>query len=164
MTGQFETAVPMSRLRLLAVVLLLTTGLSAQEHAPLPDTLVSANTVYLINDSGDLKAYDAFYKQLTKWGRLKVVSSRDAADVVAVLTSSASYTLAIGTGTAVTSGNVTSATSSAVSVPSSVLHLRVFQAGGGEPVWLDSTEKWLAAGHAPSKLVDNLKKRMPRSK
>jgi hypothetical protein len=34
----------------------------AQEHAPLPDSLVSAETVYLVNDSGDLKAYDTFLR------------------------------------------------------------------------------------------------------
>jgi hypothetical protein len=147
---------------LTAAIVVPTAALSGQEHAPLPASLVSAGTIFLINDSGDLKAYDTFYKELTRWGRFKVVTSRDAADVVAVLTSTAAYVLTIGTATAVSSGTTTTATGSAVSVPSTYLHLKIFDARTSEQVWSDSTEKWITSGHAPSKLVDNLKKRMPK--
>lgn len=132
-------------------------GLYGQDHAPLPANLVAARTIYLINDSGDRKAYDTFHREPTEWGRFKVVTSRDAADVVAVLTSSATYALTIGSATAVTSGTTTMATGSAVSIPSTYLHLKIFEARTSEQVWSDSTEKWITAGHAPSKLVDNLK-------
>lgn len=134
----------------------------AQEYAPLPEKLLAARNVYLINDSGDLKAYDAFFKELKKWARLTVVSSREAADVVAVLTSNAEYSVSVGTATSVDVGNVTTTTATAVSVPSSFLHLRIFDRASGEPLWSDSAEKWIASGHAPSKLVGNLKKRVPK--
>ena len=154
-----------SRLLLtVGAILLSGAGVSVQEHAPLPENLVSARTIYLINDSGDLKAYDTFFKELNKWGRFKVVTSREAADVVAVLTSTATYALTIGTATAVSSGTVTTATGSAVSVPSTFLHLKIFDPRTAEPVWSDSVEKWITSGHAPSKLVDNLRKRMPKAR
>jgi len=49
-------------------------------------------------------------------------------------------------------------------VPSTFLHLKIFEARTAEPVWSDSTEKWIASGHAPSKLVENLRKRVPKAK
>ncbi len=92
---------------LLGLAGLFTPGLAAQEHAPLPESLTTARTIHLINDSGDLKAYDVFFKELSKWGRFGVVQSREAADLVAVLTSSATYSLTIGTATAATTAGVT---------------------------------------------------------
>lgn len=136
----------------------------AQDRAPVPEQLLVAKSVYLINDSGDLKAYDKFYSELKKWGRLQIVTSRDAADVVAVLTSSSTYALSASTATAATADNVTTATGTSVSVPSTFLHLKVFDRSSGEPLWSDSTEKWVTAGHAPTKLVSNLKSRMPKTK
>jgi hypothetical protein len=56
----------------------------AQERAPLPAKLLAAQTVYLSNES-DLKAFDRFYSELRKWGRFKVVPSKDEADLIAVL-------------------------------------------------------------------------------
>lgn len=150
---------------LLSILLfiLFRTGVFGQEHAPLAERLVAAKSVYLVNDSGDIKAYDRFYRELTKWGRFKVVTSRDTADIVAVLTSSATYALTVSTATAVSSDNVTTAAGTAVSVPSTFLHLKVFDARTGEPLWSDSTEKWVTSGHAPSKLVKHLRTRMPKS-
>jgi hypothetical protein len=77
----------LARIALVGTVSLFAPGLAAQDHAPLPERLIAARTIYLINDSGDLKAYDAFFRELTKWRRFKVVASRDTVDVVAVLTS-----------------------------------------------------------------------------
>lgn len=147
-------------LALFAVIGRLDAG--AQEHAPVPEILLAARNVYLINDSGDLKAYDAFFKELKKWARLTVVSSRETADIVAVLTSNAGYSVSMGTATSVDVGSVTTTTGTAVSVPSSFLHLRIFDRSSGESLWSDSAEKWMASGHAPSKLVGNLKKRVPK--
>jgi hypothetical protein len=151
-----------ARIGVLSAAILLANGVSAQDHAPLSDKLVSARTVYLINDSEDVKAYDTFFRELKKWGRFKVVTSRETADVVAVLTSTATYALTIGTATATTSGNVTTLNGSAISVPNTFLHLKIFDGRTGDPVWSDSTEKWISSGHAPSKLVGNLRKRIPK--
>lgn len=151
---------------LLAAVFLASFGgpAVAQKYAPLPQKLLGARTVFLINDSQDLKAYDVFYRELTKWARLKVVDDRNAADVVAVLTSSATYGLSVSTGMGVQTGNITTGTATSVAVPSTFLHLRVFEQETGEVLWSDSSEKWLSAGRAPLKLVSNLRKRIPVSK
>lgn len=75
--------------------------LFAQRHAPLPEKLISAQRIYLINDSGDLKAYDKFFSELKKWGRFTIVTARDGADVIAVLTSQDGYAVTVGSGTVV---------------------------------------------------------------
>lgn len=54
----------------------LISALFAQRHAPLPEKLISAQRIYLINDSGDLKAYDKFFSELKKWGRFTIGSRR----------------------------------------------------------------------------------------
>ncbi len=140
--------------------------LYAQEHAPIPEKLVSARKLFLVNDSGDLKAYDKLYSELRKWGRFTIVTSQSTADAIVVLTSRAEYAVTVGTGTVIASGNVGTGMGTSVSVPGTYLHLKIFDATTGEPLWSDATEKWVTAGHAPSKLVSNLKKRMvqPRTK
>lgn len=148
---------------MLAVSAAVPTARRGQEYVPLPVGLISAHTIYLINDSGDLKAYDNFYKELAKWGRFKVVTSRDEADIVAVLTTTSTYSLTLGTATGLTTGGVTTMSGTAMSVPSENLYLKIFERKTGDTLWSDSTEKWITRGHAPSKLIDNLKKRMPRS-
>ncbi len=148
---------------LLAAATAAPTPRNGQDHAPLPDSLIAAHTIYLINDSGDLKAYDAFYKELAKWGRFKVVTSRQESDVVAVLTTTSTYALTTGTATATTAGGITTATGTAVSIPNEKLYLKIFERQTAETLWSDSTDKWVTSGHAPAKLIDNLKKRMPKS-
>jgi len=138
------------------VVIPLTGALAAQDHAPLPASLVAARSAYLVNSSGDLRAFDKFYQELRKWNRFTIVPSRESADIVMELSTVASTQVV--TGAAFTSGGVTSATGTAV--PIEKLRLRVLE--GDEVLWTDETDKWVTSGHAPSKLVSNLKKRMPR--
>src|ERR1700733_5766489 len=56
------------------------------KHAPLPDELLSAKTVYLVNDTGYQSALDTAYDQFQKWGRFTVVTKKEAADIVVVFT------------------------------------------------------------------------------
>lgn len=132
---------------------------AAQDHAPLPERLVEARSVYPVNDSGDLKAFDKFYQELKKWNRFTVVTSRDDAEIIMALTSNPGYAVSVVTGTVVPGGSVVG---TAVSVPSEYLCLKVFNSATAELLWSDKTEKWVTSGHAPSKLVSNLKKRMPK--
>jgi hypothetical protein len=133
------------------------------EYAPLPERLVTAKAVYLVNDSGDLKAYDRFYSELKKWNQFTVVRARTDADIVMALTSNSQYALTIASGTATSGGGMTTGSATAVTVPSTSLHLRVFDANTAEVLWTDMTEKWVTSGHAPTKLVSNLKKRFPKA-
>ncbi len=138
----------------IAVATLCMASVLAQEHAPLPERVLSAETIYLSNDSGDLKAFDAFYSELRKWGRFKIVTSKDGADLVAVLTTTETSAAVVGTATSVGIGNAATSTGSAVSIPRTFLQLRLVDSTTSESVWSDSVEKWLASGHAPSKASD----------
>jgi hypothetical protein len=147
----------------LSALVFATPSLAKDDHAPLPEKLVTAKTVYLINDSGDLKVYDKFYSALKAWNRFAIVTSRATADVVMVLTSSSQYALSVASGTAVSGGGVTSGVGTSVAVPSTLLHLKVFDSSTADLLWSDATEKWVTAGHAPSKLISNMRKRMPKA-
>ncbi len=57
------------------------------KHSPLPDKIVAAKTVFLMNESGQPKLGDAVYKQIKTWNRWQVVTDRTAADLI--LTTSA---------------------------------------------------------------------------
>jgi hypothetical protein len=38
-----------------------------KDYAPLPEKIVAAKTVFLVNDSGSTKLGDAVYRQLRDW-------------------------------------------------------------------------------------------------
>ena len=56
------------------------------QYAPLPAQIVSAKTVFLMNETGKAKFGDAIYKQIKTWNRKQVVTSKDQADLVLVVT------------------------------------------------------------------------------
>jgi len=56
------------------------------QYAPLPAQIVSAKTVFLMNETGKAKFGDAIYKQIKTWNRWQVVTSKDQADLVLVVT------------------------------------------------------------------------------
>ena len=58
----------------------------APQHAPLPDTILHAKTVYLLNRTGQQDVLDRAYVQFQKWGRFTVVQDKDAADLIVVFT------------------------------------------------------------------------------
>lgn len=69
------------------------------KHAPLPDALMSAKTVYIDNQTGDSKTKDLWYQGLTEWGRFNVVADPKVADVVFRITGSSEVTGYNTTGT-----------------------------------------------------------------
>lgn len=56
------------------------------KYAPLPDQIVSAKTVYLINETGKAKFGDAVYKQIKTWNRWQVITDKTQADLVLLVT------------------------------------------------------------------------------
>src|ERR1700691_502027 len=60
-------------------------ALAGDTHAPLPDKIVSARTVFIQNDSGEQKFADNVFIQLQQWNRWRVVTNRSDADVVMLL-------------------------------------------------------------------------------
>lgn len=73
-------------MKTLAVLLcLLSVGFPAvakSKHAPLPDAVVHAKTIYILNETGMQKIADTAYDDLQKWGRFSVTSDRNSADLV----------------------------------------------------------------------------------
>jgi hypothetical protein len=72
----------------LACACLLVASTQAKDiHAPLPTSLMSAKTVYIDNRAASAEFADRCYSELTKWGRFKIVQSREGADVVFLISS-----------------------------------------------------------------------------
>jgi hypothetical protein len=72
-------------LKILVFCLLLCLPISvaaASKHAPVPETVAHAKTVYILNQTGIQKIEDAAYGELEKWGHFKVVSDRKSADLI----------------------------------------------------------------------------------
>jgi hypothetical protein len=77
--GVLEVSV---RIILLALVLSSSFALAAPKHAPLPDAVYEAKTVFIINQSGYQSTADGAFEALTKWGTLNVVSNKSKADLI----------------------------------------------------------------------------------
>jgi len=69
-----------------ALVCFVTTADAKTKRAPLPDELLSAKTVYLVNNTGYQSALDTAYAQFQKWGRFSIVTNKETADIVVVFT------------------------------------------------------------------------------
>lgn len=54
------------------------------KHAPIPEELLDAKTIYLLNRTGKQSILDSAYSEFQKWGRLTVSGNKDSADLVAV--------------------------------------------------------------------------------
>ena len=59
------------------------------KHAPLPDQIIQAKTIFIDSQSGIADLSDKTYDELTKWGRFKSVSTAKDADVVLVVSANA---------------------------------------------------------------------------
>src|SRR5690349_6854766 len=75
-----------------AVVVVLAAALNVKAdekvYAPLPDKVVSAKTVFFRNDSGTARFGDDVYRNLKAWNRWEVVTDREKADLILVLSAS----------------------------------------------------------------------------
>jgi len=54
--------------------------------APLPEQIVKAKTVYLMNETGKAKFGDAVYKQIKTWNRWQVINDKGQADLMLIVT------------------------------------------------------------------------------
>lgn len=103
----------------LCLALLLATVVQAKKvHAPLPDALINAKSVYIDNQSRP-KILDRAYAELKKWGRYTVVQNSADADIVLVLR-------VVDTGSSVHSGSANGS-----SWTDSQGHTYAYASGGG---------------------------------
>jgi hypothetical protein len=75
-------------------------------HAPLPDKVVSAKTIFFINESGTARFGDDLYRQIKAWNRWEVVGDREKADLVLVLSPSDTVPVVMTTSSARTGENL----------------------------------------------------------
>jgi len=138
------------------------------KHAPLPDKVLQAKTVYILNLTGNAAFRDRAYDELTKWGRYKVVSKREEADLIFVLSareySTTMVTNSNTTGTVDDFGNVQlQGHSQTNAVMHGVTFLTVADPTNGDELWSDSKE-WgslLNGFHSATRgLIDRLRKRI----
>jgi hypothetical protein len=135
-----------------------------KHHLPLPPQITSAKTIYIDNQSGLAKLGDRAYEQLTKWGRWQVVTERQKADLILLLSAHQYDGGYVGntTGRVDENGNI-SATSSSTPVTVGYTFITVVDPKTGDNLWSDS-KRWgnLYTGfHSATKgLVDELMKRI----
>jgi hypothetical protein len=67
-------------------------ALAKTKHAPLPDQILQAKTVCLVNQTQFASLGDKAFDELTKWGRLKIVEKPEEADLVIVLSATSTVT------------------------------------------------------------------------
>ena len=120
-------------------------GASAQQSddkAPLPDEIVKAKSVYLMNETGKAKFGDAVYKQIKTWNRWQVVTDKTKADLVLVVTDK---------------GGMGSLNPS--------FYLRVVKPKTGSELWTSRTtmqgKLWQSWGSVAETLVKDIRERMP---
>lgn len=71
-------------MKTLICLLLLCSTAFAAKHAPLPEALSAAKTVYIVNETGDQNVTDGAYNGLMKWGRFTIAKSKSDADLTLV--------------------------------------------------------------------------------
>jgi hypothetical protein len=77
----------MKKLIVFCLMLTSITVFARSKHAPLPDAVLAAKTVYLVNETGDQGVTDGAYDAFTKWGRYSIAKSKESAEIVASFTS-----------------------------------------------------------------------------
>ena len=75
-----------SRLVFVALSLFCVRALAFSNQPPLPDEVLSAKSIYIVNETGNQNVLNAAYNRFAKWGRFTVAPSKDDADLVIVFT------------------------------------------------------------------------------
>lgn len=131
------------RRSILALLLLQAVYLFAgdDQYAPLPDKIVNAHTVFLMNETGKAKFGDAVYKEIKTWNRWQVVTERNEADLILVVTDK---------------GGMKSLNPS--------FYLNVNDPKTGEQLWTSRTtmqgKLWRSWGSVAETLVSDIRKRL----
>lgn len=120
-------------------------GTAATDNlAPLPDQIVNAKTVFLMNETGKAKFGDAIYKQIKTWNRWQVITDKSHADLVLVVTDK---------------GGMKSMNPS--------FYLKILDPQTETELWTSRTtmqgKLWRSWGSVAETLVRDIRKRMPAS-
>jgi hypothetical protein len=153
-------------MKLLAVLLVLqVSNLAGQDkYAPLPEKVANAKTVFYINDTGNSRFGDDLYRELKKWKRWQVVTDRNKADLILVLSQRDKIEGTIAIATATTSGNTAYATGTSAPIKSSSWHIYLIDPTNGETVLVSSHtlggRLWQSWGSVARSLLSDIQKRI----
>jgi hypothetical protein len=111
------------------------------KYAPLPDQVLKAKTVFLVNETGKARFGDAVYKRIKTWNRWQVLTDKSKADIVLVVTDK---------------GGMDSLNPS--------YYLNVVDPKTGDQLWTSRTtmqgKLWRSWGSVAETLVGDIRKRM----
>jgi outer membrane protein assembly factor BamB len=150
--------------------LLLLCGVAAvaqkKTYAPLPDKVIAAKTVMLVNDSGTARFGDDLYRQIKTWNRWQVVTDRGKADLVLVLSPSDSVPVVVSSASATALGQTVYGTgiTAAGNMQTQHWHLYVMDATTGENLWTANASMggklWRSWGSIAKSLLSDIQKRL----
>ena len=135
-------------------------------YAPLPDKVVAAKTVFFLNESGTARFGDDLYRQIKGWNRWDVVTDREKADLILVLSPSDTVPVVLTTSSATASGQSASGTSmtAAGNMQTQHWHLYVMDAKTGENLWRADASMggklWRSWGSIAKSLLSDIQQRL----
>ncbi len=156
------------RIRLATVVFLLLSAIGARAqklYAPLPDRVVAAKTVFFMNESGTARFGDDLYRELKAWNRWEVVTDRDKADLILVLSASDTVPVTVTVKSGTNSGQSTSEMkmSGSGKMETQHWHLYVIDAKTGDNLWRSDASMggklWRSWGSIAKSLLSDIQKR-----
>ncbi len=137
-----------------------------KEYAPLPDKVVAARTVVLVNESGTARFGDDLYRQIKAWNRWQVVTDRGKADLVLVLSPSDTVPVVLSSASATASEQTVYGTGVTArgNMETQHWHLYVMDAKTGESLWRADASMggklWRSWGSIAKSLLSDIQKRM----
>jgi hypothetical protein len=156
----------MNKSLVLLLLCALTAGAEDKIYAPLPDKVIAAKTVFFINESGTARFGDDLYRQIKAWNRWDVVTDREKADLVLVLSPSDTVPVVITTASATASGQSASGTrmTATGNMQTQHWHLYVMDGKTGENLWRADASMggklWRSWGSIAKSLLSDIRKRL----
>jgi hypothetical protein len=132
------------------------------KHAPLPDKLTHAKTVYLENSTGDQKLADSLYSLVSAWEKWDFVTDRAKADILLILSYDEKMVPVVAAGSATAIGR--SAAGSGVAFPIQYyVYLHVADRETGDALWTAKSRIKVGASRTAGTLLSDLKDRLRSS-
>lgn len=137
---------------------------SNDKYAPLPEKIVKAKTVFLINQTGINRFGDDLYQEIKKWNRWQVVAEREKADLLLVLSQRDTVEGVVTTATATASGQTATGTGVSAPIKSSAWFLHIIEPTTGETLWTTrhtlGGRLWQSWGSVARSLLSDVQKRL----
>jgi hypothetical protein len=148
-------------MRYLIYIICCCTFVFAGQKAPLPDGIVSAQSVYIDNQSGVAELADRAYDELKKWGRFEIVSSPTKADLIFTFTISSEPLGYESRTNASIYGSTAESTTTTQETTTNYTNLAIVDAKTKETLWRNS-KSW-GFRSATRSMIRDLKDRLPKN-